>query len=31
VCKARKPNCPHCVIRDLCGFKTKTPRNKTVI
>ena len=24
VCKARKPACPQCVIRDLCGFKTKT-------
>lgn len=24
VCKARKPNCPHCVIRDLCRFKQKT-------
>jgi endonuclease III len=25
VCKARKPDCPHCVIRDLCGYKDKTP------
>jgi endonuclease-3 len=25
VCKARKPDCPHCVIRDLCGYKHKTP------
>ena len=25
VCKARKPNCPGCVIRDLCGFRDKTP------
>lgn len=24
VCKARKPDCPNCVIRDLCGFKEKT-------
>jgi endonuclease-3 len=24
VCKARKPDCPHCVIRDLCAFKEKT-------
>lgn len=24
-CKARKPDCPHCVIRDLCRFKDKTP------
>ena len=25
VCKARKPDCPHCVIRDLCRYKFKTP------
>jgi endonuclease-3 len=25
VCKARKPDCPQCVIRDLCRFKEKTP------
>ncbi|HEU5398223.1 MAG TPA: endonuclease III [Gammaproteobacteria bacterium] len=24
VCKARKPECPRCVIRDLCEFKHKT-------
>jgi endonuclease-3 len=24
VCKARKPECPNCVIRDLCSFKEKT-------
>ena len=24
-CKARKPSCPECIVRDLCGFKTKTP------
>jgi endonuclease-3 len=24
VCKARKPECPRCVIRDLCAFKQKT-------
>jgi endonuclease-3 len=24
VCKARKPDCPHCVIRDLCRYKFKT-------
>src|SRR3546814_9745393 len=23
-CKARKPDCPHCVIRDLCRFPDKT-------
>ena len=25
VCKARKPDCPQCVIRDLCRFPDKTP------
>ncbi len=25
VCKARKPDCPICVIADLCSFKHKTP------
>ncbi|MFQ5775961.1 MAG: endonuclease III [Kiloniellaceae bacterium] len=24
VCKARKPDCPKCVIRDLCAYKAKT-------
>ncbi|HET6552726.1 MAG TPA: endonuclease III [Dyella sp.] len=24
VCKARKPDCPRCVIRDLCRYKDKT-------
>lgn len=24
-CKARKPACPTCVVRDLCRFKDKTP------
>ncbi len=24
-CKARKPNCPECIVRDLCIFKSKTP------
>jgi endonuclease-3 len=24
VCKARKPDCPNCVIRDLCRFRGKT-------
>ena len=23
VCKARKPDCPACVVRELCGFKGK--------
>ncbi|KAF1718952.1 endonuclease III [Pseudoxanthomonas wuyuanensis] len=25
VCKARKPDCPQCIIRDICRFKDKTP------
>jgi endonuclease-3 len=25
VCKARKPDCPQCVIRDLCRYREKTP------
>ncbi|HYD32529.1 MAG TPA: endonuclease III [Azospirillaceae bacterium] len=29
VCKARKPDCPACVVRDLCAFKEKTPDEKT--
>lgn len=24
VCKARKPDCPHCVVADLCDMKNKT-------
>lgn len=24
VCKARKPDCPTCIVRDLCAFKDKT-------
>ena len=24
VCKARKPDCPACVVRDLCRYKAKT-------
>ena len=27
VCKARKPECPDCAIRDLCEFKQKTVGN----
>jgi endonuclease-3 len=23
-CKARKPNCPECIVADLCNFKSKT-------
>ena len=25
VCKARKPDCPTCVIRDMCEYRKKTP------
>jgi endonuclease-3 len=25
VCKARKPDCPRCAIRDLCAYRHKTP------
>ncbi len=25
VCKARKPDCPRCVIRDICRYPDKTP------
>jgi len=25
VCKARMPDCPNCLIRDLCEYKAKTP------
>ncbi|MGE0113300.1 MAG: endonuclease III [Steroidobacteraceae bacterium] len=25
VCKARKPECPKCILIDLCDFKQKTP------
>jgi endonuclease-3 len=27
VCKARKPDCPACAIRDLCAYRHKTPAN----
>jgi endonuclease-3 len=23
-CKARKPNCPECIVADICSFKSKT-------
>ena len=23
-CKARKPNCPECIVQDLCSFRNKT-------
>lgn len=25
VCRARRPDCPTCVVRDLCRFEDKTP------
>jgi endonuclease III len=25
VCKARKPDCPACIVADLCDYRTKTP------
>jgi endonuclease III len=25
VCKARKPDCPSCVVADLCRYQAKTP------
>ncbi|MGY6519152.1 MAG: endonuclease III [Lysobacteraceae bacterium] len=25
VCKARRPDCPNCIIRDLCRYPDKTP------
>jgi endonuclease III len=25
VCKARKPNCPACILADLCDYRQKTP------
>ena len=25
VCRARKPNCPRCIIRELCAYRFKTP------
>jgi endonuclease-3 len=28
-CKARKPNCPECIVRDLCSFKSKTTSRAT--
>ena len=30
VCKARSPDCPRCLIRDLCRFPDKTPDGVTV-
>jgi endonuclease-3 len=30
VCKARKPDCPQCVIRDLCEYRHKTPAPEVI-
>lgn len=30
VCKARKPDCPHCVVADLCRWRRKTPGSTQV-
>ncbi len=27
ICKARKPDCPHCIVNDLCAYKAKTTLN----
>ncbi len=24
-CKARNPNCPECIVQDLCSYRSKTP------
>ncbi len=29
VCKARRPDCPACVVRDLCGYKAKTAPSRS--
>lgn len=26
-CRARTPDCPQCIVRDLCAYKEKTPDN----
>ncbi len=28
VCKARRPDCPRCLIRDLCEYRHKTPAER---
>ena len=28
VCKARRPECWRCIVRDLCAFEPKTPAPK---
>ncbi len=29
ICRARRPDCPHCPIRDLCRYPAKTPGDST--
>jgi len=29
VCKARRPDCPRCIIADLCEYRHKTPEERT--
>ena len=29
VCKARRPECPRCLIRDICLYQYKTPEGST--
>lgn len=31
VCKARKPDCGHCVLNDLCDYKYKSTSNETPV
>jgi endonuclease-3 len=31
VCTARKPDCPHCIIEDLCQYPDKTPPPKAQV
>jgi endonuclease-3 len=28
VCKARRPDCPVCLISDLCEYRRKTPAER---
>lgn len=30
ICKARRPDCPSCVVRDLCSYRAKTTADPTV-
>ncbi|MBS0365619.1 MAG: endonuclease III [Proteobacteria bacterium] len=31
VCLARSPRCPDCILRDLCGYRDKTPVRKAPV